>query len=161
MAQNVFIDILRRLPEPLRLRFVHRYLFSEITDRRQQAPHIRLLLKEITDVKAATCFIIDLLHETDESLFALLTRTGELLFEFAERLKLTDTIISKGLSSDVPDEILAGALGAGAFDMKDKLFRFLTFLDPHSPESLRVGILTALKRSRTEPSERIVDAPSQ
>lgn len=156
MARNVFIDILRRLPEPLRLRFVHRYLFSEITDRRQQAPHIRLLLKEITDVKAATCFIINLLHETDESLFALLTRTGELLFEFAERLKLTDTIISKGLSSDDPEEILEGALVAGAFDLKDKLYRFLTFLDPHSPESLRIGILNALKRSRTEPSERIV-----
>lgn len=155
LDRGVFIDLLRRLPEPLRLRFVHRYLFSEITDRRQQAPLIRLLLKEITDVKAATCFIIHLLQETDESLFALLTRTGELLLEFADRLKLTDMIINKGLTSADPDEILEGALVAGAFDLKEKLFRFLTFLDPHCPESLRIGILAAIRRSRTEPSELI------
>jgi len=156
IAPNVFMDALRRLSEPLRLRFVHCYLFSEITDRRQQTPYIRILLKEITDVKAASGFIINLLHETDESLYALLTRTGELLFEFAERLKLTDSIISKGLSSDDPEEILQGALIAGAFDLKDKLYKFLTFLDPHSPESLRIGILSVIERSRTEPSELIV-----
>ncbi|MFA6012844.1 MAG: class I adenylate cyclase [Desulfobacteraceae bacterium] len=156
MTRNAFIDILRRLPETLRLRLVHRYLFSEITDRRQQAPHIRLLLKEITDVKAASCFIINLLYETDESLFALLTRTGELLFDFAERLKLTDAIINKGLTSDDSEEIREGALIAGAFDLKDKLYKFLTFLDPYSPEALRTGILSVIERSRTEPSELIV-----
>ena len=161
IQKNVFIDILRRLPEQLRLNFVIPYLFSEITDRRRHAPSIGLILKDITDIKAAASFFHNVLEQPGESLNARITRTGLLLFDFAERLDLVDTMISRGISSGNPDEILSGALMAGAFDKKTRLHDFLSFLDPVFPATLRTAILSVIERSRTEGDLRVLSAVSR
>ena len=161
IPRSVFMDVVKRLAEPLRLRFVHRYLFSEISDRRQQAPAVRALLKEISDGKAAGDFLINLLDEPDESLYGLLARTGDMLFEFAGRLNLADTLINRAFTTGDPRDILKGVLVAGAFDLKDRLYRFRPFLAPHYPDDLRKAILSVFARSLTDADERIAATVSQ
>jgi adenylate cyclase class 1 len=158
VPHNVLIDILRRFPDALKLRFVYPYLFSEVSGRRRHAPSIRLLIKDISDKDAAMAFIRRLLAIPSPCLSSVLGRTGRLLYDFVERLDLAGEAIRRGLSSTRPEAILDGALFAGAFGRISRLYPFLAFLSADQPESLRLGILDVIARSAAEGDGQVQNA---
>ncbi|MBU1167939.1 MAG: class I adenylate cyclase [Proteobacteria bacterium] len=158
VPQNVLIDILRRFPEPLRLRFVFPYLFSDVSDRRKYAPLIRLLLKDISDSDAVHAFIRGILSIPSDCLYSIMTRTGSLLYDFVARFSFVDTLIRKGLDSKDTDCILDGALFAAAFERNSRLYPFLDYLSQAESEDLRISLLDVIARSRAEGDGRILSA---
>lgn len=156
VPHNVLIDMLRRFPEYLRLRFLVPYLFSDVAERRKFAPFIRVLLKEITDKVAALTFVRRLLDTPSVCLYATLTRTGTLIYDFVSRLSLVEGVVRKGMNSSEPDEIYEGALFAAAFERTPSLYPFLKYVSVDYPENLRIGILDVISRSSAEGDGRII-----
>ncbi|GAB6097535.1 hypothetical protein JCM14469_37890 [Desulfatiferula olefinivorans] len=155
VPHNVLIDILRRFPDVLKLRFVYPYLFSEVSGRRRHAPSIRLLIRDVTDKDAATAFIRRLLTLPSPCLSEVLGRTGSLLYDFVDRLDLAGEAIRLGLSSVREEAVYDGALFAGAFGRVSRLYPFLS---ADQPESLRLGILDVIARSAAEGDGNIQNA---
>lgn len=158
VPHNVLIDILRRFPEHLRLRFVYVYVFSEISDRRRHALNIHLLLKEISDRQTALDFIKRILDSEPDCLTSALGLTGTLLYDFVDRLDLVGSEIRNGLYSDDPERVITAATFAGAFGRANRLYPFLEFLTPEHPEPLRLGLLSVLARSSVDGDMRVLTA---
>jgi len=104
--QNILIDIIRKFPVHLRLRFVYHYTLDDTSVRRYFGSMVKLLLKDITDRDTVISFLS---YVYDQN--ALLDYVFD---DLCIKLKIQEMVIQKELKDDNPEEKIKGIKAIGA-----------------------------------------------
>lgn len=155
---NIFLDILKKLPEKLQLRFARYYFSTEISDKRKYAVFIRSLLMGISDTAEAARFIVSLIDDDSDCPHANITMNGTILTDFIKQTKIQeDCLASDPVNKSDRDKITCVKI-AGAMDKKGSLYRFLPLLARSEPRSIRLACIRVLGDSHNGQDSKITNA---
>ena len=153
LPQNIIIEIIRKLPEVLRLNFIQQYTLDDISVRRHYDPLVRSLLKDIKDHNAVFTFLASLF---DQDVFF------DPLFDgLFQRLRIEEKVAKICLRAGQENEKIKGLKVVGALDNISGYHSSLPLLSKNELPSVRVECLKMLAGSKLKKDPKITEAVSK
>lgn len=155
---NIFLDILNKLPEALRLRFAQYFFTTELSEKRKHAVFMRELLKGIHDDQEAARFLVNIIDNASDCPHSAINLNGTILTDFMDQVNTPDRFLNLDLSGLSDADKLMCVKIAGISDKTGILYRFLPFLDPAESRKVRLNCVRALGNSHSSDDVRIKNA---
>ncbi len=152
VPQNIVIEMIKKIPEPLRLSFVYQYTLDTISTRRRYGPLAKLLLRDIKDRHAVVEFLADLF---DRELLL-----DSVFYDLCRRLKIKETIAQIELRSNRQRDKIKGLKLLGPLGRVSDYHLCLPLLSQDEIPSVRIACLNMLGRSIAEEDPKIIKAVS-
>ena len=150
--QNILIDIIRKFPVHLRLRFVYHYALDDISVRRYFGSMVKLLLKDIIDRDTVILFLS---YVYDQN--ALLDYVFD---DLCIKLKIQEMVIQKELKDDNPEEKIKGIKAIGALGKITGYHSCVKLLLQDKHPSVHIACLEMLAKSKVIDDQIIINAIS-
>ncbi len=154
---NIFLDILNKLPEKLRLRFAQYYFTTEISEKRKHTGFMRELLKGINDYDESSRFLVNIIENTSDCPHANITLNGTILTDFMNRLNIPGKFLDSDMENISDEKKITCIKVAGIIDKKGGLYKFLPFLDKNEPQSVRLACIKVLGDSHSDKDPKIIN----
>jgi adenylate cyclase class 1 len=152
VPHNIVIEMIRKLPESMRLRFVQQYALDNISVRQLHGPSAKLLLKEINDRQAVVTFLADLF---DQDAFL-----DSVFDDLCQRMKIRESIAQIELRAKHEKDRIKGLKATGALGQPCGYYSCLPLLSQDEVPPVRIACLKMLARADARKDARIIEAVS-
>ncbi|MFH1672513.1 MAG: class I adenylate cyclase [Pseudomonadota bacterium] len=152
VPQNIIVEMIKKLPEPLRLNFVYQYTLDKIAVRRRYDTLAKLLLKDIKDRRTIVEFLADLFDR--EPLL------DPVFYDLCQRLNIKKTIAQVELRSNRQRDKIKGVKLLGLLGKVSDYHLCIPLLSRDEIPSVRIACLKMLSRSISEKDPKIIGAVS-